>query len=121
MGTIFYRLKKRVFGIFVLVVFFSGFLVFTKVASCKKVEINSTIVDKVKISFKSNYDPLPVEYAKFNLWSANSVIENEKMLPDDGYFIIEIPIKQNVEYTFNIETNNIPGCGRSVGNFYFIR
>lgn len=109
------NIKKKtfmVFGIFVMTIAFIGFLTSIGITSCKTVEYNPNQIDKVTISFESNYDPLPPEFAKMYMWGGPSDINGQNMSVTGGKYIFEAQITQDKEYIFNIETNNQPICGR---------
>lgn len=82
------------------------------VSSCEKFENNQNTINKVTISFESNYDPLPPEFVKIYIWGGHSNIYGQSMKTVAGKYIYELQITQEKEYIFNIETNNQPVCGR---------
>lgn len=82
------------------------------VSSCETIENNQNTINNVTISFESNYDPLPPEFAKIYIWGGPSDINGQNMTRVSGKYIYEYEITQDKEYIFNIETNNQPVCGR---------
>ncbi len=102
--------KKSIVIAFQLFILVFGVLSFYSAFSCEKIESNQFDIDKVTITFESNFDPLPPEYVEINLYGGSYGINRCDMESVSGRYIYDFHITKGQEYTFNIVSNNPSIC-----------
>ena len=86
------------------------FLILILTSACNILENENTSVNKVVISFETNYDPLPPASVKLDFWGGSSSINSKDMENEKGRYIFESSITKGVDYEFNIKINKMLIC-----------